>query len=371
MPRIIVIGDIHGCFDELQELLRQIDLQINDRIIALGDIIDKGNKSKEVYGFLRNRPNTQVIIGNHERKHINQFFSYSQEIVKVQFGEEYPAFLAWLQTLDYYVELPQAYIIHAGMTHDTPINDQKDEVLCGSTAGERFLEKKYGEGTYWTDYYTNEKPAIYGHHVVGENPHIKNNTIGIDTGACHGDYLTAIVFDEQVENLTIRAIPENIFEGFSDEVFSKKSSKKPFKKFPFFEIFKVKSKMDYWKDEQKKWQIPVLKAKDWGNMEFVNIDQMLQKLDYIQEIDIRQYIQELMNWKNNIFNLLPNIKENIENICKKLKEELQDNFTKEIQHHPLKVYLFKALNQNLKLEDLVKTLNTPNKILNLTEILKI
>lgn len=48
MARTIVIGDIHGCFDELTDLLRVIDLQADDRVIAVGDLITKGPKNKEV-----------------------------------------------------------------------------------------------------------------------------------------------------------------------------------------------------------------------------------------------------------------------------------------------------------------------------------
>lgn len=41
MGRTIVIGDIHGCFDELQDLLRVVELRTDDRVIAVGDLIVK------------------------------------------------------------------------------------------------------------------------------------------------------------------------------------------------------------------------------------------------------------------------------------------------------------------------------------------
>ena len=61
-----------------------------------------------------------------------------------------------------------------------------------------------------------EKPIIYGHRVVGEKPLIYRNTYGIDTGACHGDMLTAI-------------------------------------ELPGFIVHQIKAKKDYWKEAQKKW----------------------------------------------------------------------------------------------------------------------
>lgn len=236
-----IIGDIHGCFDELIDLIAQAGITEQDRIIALGDIVDRGNKSKEVYEYLKNRPNTLVLMGNHERKHQNKILSYAQEIVKVQFGADYDPFLNWIDTLDYFYETEAAIIIHAFFEHDVALEQQKKEVLCGSTSGDRYLGKKYPEGKYWTDFYTGEKPVIYGHHVVGDLPKIYNNTYGIDTGACHGGYLTAI-------------------------------------ELPGFITHQVKAKKDYWKAAQKEWQIPVLKAKNWPGMTFEEIGKQLDKL---------------------------------------------------------------------------------------------
>jgi len=49
MKRLFAIGDIHGCFDSLQELVEnKIQLDKDDKLVLLGDYIDRGNKSKEV-----------------------------------------------------------------------------------------------------------------------------------------------------------------------------------------------------------------------------------------------------------------------------------------------------------------------------------
>lgn len=51
--RLFAIGDIHGCFDSLKELVEhKIQLKKNDKLILLGDYIDRGNKSKEVVDFI-------------------------------------------------------------------------------------------------------------------------------------------------------------------------------------------------------------------------------------------------------------------------------------------------------------------------------
>jgi serine/threonine protein phosphatase 1 len=332
--RTFIIGDIHGCFDEPIELTEKIGLSDNDMLISVGDIVDRGNKSKEVYEYFLNRPNSKVLVGNHERKHQNKILSYAQEIVRVQFGADYENFLKWINTLDYYYETENAIIIHAFFEHDKDLKEQKQEVLCGSTSGDRYLEKKYAPETFWSEYYKGTKPIIYGHHVVGDNPKILNNTFGIDTGCCHGNYLTAI-------------------------------------ELPSFNVIQVKAKKDYWKEQQKLWQIPVLKAKNWSDMQFSDINKQLAKLAYIEEPEIVKYLSEIRIWKEELLNSYSAIKLNIDNLCKDLLEKYQDNFSIEANKFLFKTYLFKSKSNNLTIEDLKKGLSTPSKLIELEKQLKI
>jgi len=334
MSRTIVVGDIHGCYDELMELIDKVSLKDDDLLIALGDIVDRGNKSKEVYTYLKNRPNTIVLMGNHERKHKNGVLSYAQDIVKVQFGKDYDDLLRWLDTLGYYYETDEAIIIHAFFEHDKALNDQKEEVLCGSTSGDRYLESKYPPNTHWTDFYNGSKPVIYGHHVVGHTPKVANNTYGIDTGCCHGDYSTAI-------------------------------------ELPAFTIHQVKAKKDYWKEEQRTWQIPVLKAKAWSEMQFIEIDKQLAKLEYIDEPETRKYLDEIRRWKDGLLNSLDTVKEEMDRFADNLVRTHGDEFAKEANKYRFKTCLFKSRAGNLTKEDLIRSMNTPQKLMELRESLNI
>jgi predicted MPP superfamily phosphohydrolase len=69
--RLFTIGDIHGCFDSLKELVQnKILLQKSDKLILLGDYIDRGDKSKEVIDYiieLREKEFDIIpLMGNHE-----------------------------------------------------------------------------------------------------------------------------------------------------------------------------------------------------------------------------------------------------------------------------------------------------------------
>ena len=137
--KTFVIGDIHGCYDELLALIQKAGIQEEDFILSLGDTIDRGAMSKEVYHFFKNRPNSKVLMGNHERKHINGILSYAQEIVKVQLVEEYNEFVEWLKGLDYYHETEEAIIVHAVFEHDKKLYEQREDVLCGTTLAAQSL----------------------------------------------------------------------------------------------------------------------------------------------------------------------------------------------------------------------------------------
>jgi 3',5'-cyclic AMP phosphodiesterase CpdA len=60
----------------------------DDVLVAAGDVVDRGPSPGEVIDFLRSRPHTIVIMGNHERKHVRGIFSYAQEITRRQLGDQ-------------------------------------------------------------------------------------------------------------------------------------------------------------------------------------------------------------------------------------------------------------------------------------------
>ncbi|WP_420571725.1 metallophosphoesterase [Kordia sp.] len=334
MSKTYIIGDIHGCYDEFIELLEQIGVSDDDLVVSLGDIVDRGNKSLELYHYFKNRENAVVLMGNHERKHLNGVLSYSQEIVKVQFGDEYEDFRTWLQTLPYYYETPEAMIVHAFFEHDKTLYEQKEEVLAGTTSGSRFLENKYEEGTYWSDYYKGEKPIIYGHHVVGETPKIKNNTYGIDTGGCHAGMLTAV-------------------------------------ELPSFRIHQVKVKTDHWAAQQSDWQIPVLKAKDWEHMKIDQVYRLLDKLSYKNEPEIQEFLTKQRLWIQQLEDVRMTIQSKIEALTKELIEKYTENFNQEVAKLSYRSFVFKAKAGTLSLTDLEKTVYTPQKIIDLAKELDI
>ena len=64
--RTIVIGDIHGCFDELEDMLAQVQFGPDDRLISVGDLITKGPKNREVLERFMSDARFSAVMGNHD-----------------------------------------------------------------------------------------------------------------------------------------------------------------------------------------------------------------------------------------------------------------------------------------------------------------
>jgi serine/threonine protein phosphatase 1 len=144
----LVIGDIHGCFDELQSLLDKVGLTEDDSIVSVGDCVDRGPDTPAVLRFFQENPKALLIMGNHERKHVRANrhevkLARSQKISKIQFGETYPDALAFMSELPLYLDLPDAWIVHGYFEPGRPLWQQRATVLCGTMGGDNYLRAQY------------------------------------------------------------------------------------------------------------------------------------------------------------------------------------------------------------------------------------
>ena len=134
-------------------------------------------------------------------------------------------------------------------------------------------------------------------------------------------------------------------------------------------MHQVQASKDHWKETQRAWQIPVLQAKNWQAMTWADMDKQFAKLAFV-EGEAKTYLQRIQAWKMELLNLLPVLKEGIDQLAAQLQQSGKA-FAELANVYPFKSYLFKSKTGNLREDDLLKGLQTPEKIMHLALLLGI
>jgi bis(5'-nucleosyl)-tetraphosphatase (symmetrical) len=243
--RIIIVGDVHGCLEETKRLLDVLkyDTQV-DRLIFLGDLVDRGPESAACIQYVRYL-GAECVMGNHDQKltryHKHELkrlndpkyrnpINYSKQQIE-QYKLMSTEDMNWLKSIPNYILIEESNIVlmHAGvMGHHHPLQQPKDAyVYC------RYVDKGTGRmvnlgrnhqrpdnSLFWTDLYEYPLDVVYGHQVVSlDKPRIVANdndgtTYGIDTGACYGGRLTALVLETDGQKNIVQVESDYKFKDF-------------------------------------------------------------------------------------------------------------------------------------------------------------
>ncbi|MDZ4670889.1 MAG: metallophosphoesterase [Phototrophicales bacterium] len=200
MSKTFVIGDIHGCYTELQDLLDKAGVGSDDHIISIGDMVNRGPDSRRVLDFFWHNisPHVTSIMGNHEFKHIR---AYKGELLpplsmlhtRWQLDELYHGAIKYMSGLPRHILLDEALLIHAYFEPNVTLENQQGRVLIGTMGAASYIQKTYEQ--LWYTYYTGDKPIIVGHKdlsAIQEPFNYQNRIFGIDTGCVSGGKLTGI-----------------------------------------------------------------------------------------------------------------------------------------------------------------------------------
>ena len=119
--RTIVVGDIHGCFDELTLLFDRVGLLPNDKVVAVGDLVTKGPKNKEVLDLFMTDSRLFSVLGNHDvallrfwRGEVSTLKSHQQQTYNELIGHD-GRYFEYLDTLPFTIDLDSHLVVHAGL----------------------------------------------------------------------------------------------------------------------------------------------------------------------------------------------------------------------------------------------------------------
>ena len=205
--RTIVVGDIHGCYDELQALLEKAALGEDDRVVSVGDLIVKGEKNREVLDLFIEDRRFSAVLGNHDRALMLYWtgegisLKESQERARAQLESNEAHYSAYLQSLPSMIDLGTHLVVHAGVRPGVALSGQTIEDLTElRTLGP---DRTNREGVPWYEKYAGEKTVLFGHWPAAE-PRRGPRAIGLDTGCVYGYDLTAYIIETQ-EFLSVKA----------------------------------------------------------------------------------------------------------------------------------------------------------------------
>ncbi|MEZ4301547.1 MAG: metallophosphoesterase [Polyangiaceae bacterium] len=213
MGRTIIVGDLHGCLDELSELLDVVRFSVSDRLVSVGDTIVRGPMPAQTVALLRSL-GARAVRGNHEDRVLRWLDSHADgegEAPEPKKGAEVPGEMtraaaralsaedrAWLRALPLWLDLAEhgVRVVHAGVLPGVAIERTAPEVLmsirCLGKNGKPVMKR---EGPVWAKSYKGPPHVVFGHNAQVE-PQVHAWATGIDTGCVYGGRLTALVLEE-------------------------------------------------------------------------------------------------------------------------------------------------------------------------------
>lgn len=192
--RLLAVGDIHGCLDQLSTLMAKVAPVSGDRVVFLGDYVDRGPASAGVIDYLiefsRTFPETVFLRGNHEQMFTEYLDGHDPTAFLMNGGlktlDSYQSCGQWpipsthrtfLETLCNYYETEDYLFVHAGLRPGIPLTEQDSSDLLWIRWD--FISSNYEWG----------KTVVYGHTPLKE-PFLSKTRLGLDTGCVYGRQLT-------------------------------------------------------------------------------------------------------------------------------------------------------------------------------------
>jgi diadenosine tetraphosphatase ApaH/serine/threonine PP2A family protein phosphatase len=200
VTRTVVVGDVHGCYDELLALVELVGLGASDRLVCVGDLVVKGEKNREVLELFMRDARFSSVLGNHDRALLEYWkgertkkeLKRSQKKCLKQLKDEGERYAAYLDSLPAYLDLGSHVVVHAGLRPGVALAAQTlDDLTELRTLGP---DRTSRVGERWYKAYDGEKIALFGHWPK-KKPRRGPRAVGLDTGCVYGRCLTAYVIE--------------------------------------------------------------------------------------------------------------------------------------------------------------------------------
>lgn len=204
--RVLFIGDVHGCFDELKELYDKCTVPDQETVLVfVGDLVFKGPKTIEVIRFAR-ETGAFAVRGNHEQsilaeilhKRMNEPVREKRKFV-LDLSQEDEDFL---ENLPYSISIPSlnVIVVHGGLLPGVPLENQDPLgiMFIRNYQPEKFKgTSKIEDGYPWASIWSGPQHVVFGHDAR-RGLQLYKFASGIDSGCVYGNHLTGILVKDGV-----------------------------------------------------------------------------------------------------------------------------------------------------------------------------
>lgn len=213
MDSTLVIGDVHGCREELEALLATAEWSPAKPLVFAGDLVAKGPDSPGVVALAREW-GARAVLGNHDAHVLRArdvragkrppgdrpLKPEHRRVLESLSPEDF----AYLDSLPLYLRLgperpgdPDTLVVHAGFVPGVPFDEQRPEDLMNlrSIRDDGTPSKKL-DGRPWASVWSGPERVIFGHDAV-RGLQLYPFATGLDTGCVYGKQLTGIILPER------------------------------------------------------------------------------------------------------------------------------------------------------------------------------
>lgn len=206
-PRVIAVGDVHGCIDELQDLLRECDYRPGDLVVFLGDLVSKGPDSISVVQMAR-EIGAIGVRGNHDFEVVRWHQAIKSGVDPPLVGSEHfhiasclsKADMKWMYSLPWYISSKDlgALFVHAGFVSGIRLSKQNPRLMMNmrSILPDGTVTSKFFNNWPWARLWDGPQTVLFGHDA-DRGLQQYENAIGLDTGCVYGGRLTACILPEK------------------------------------------------------------------------------------------------------------------------------------------------------------------------------
>ncbi len=188
----LVIGDVHGCADELEELLQRAPA---DRIVSVGDLFTKGPQPVRVWELVREH-HVEAVLGNHERKLLaasrggKPSATVRRALEALRRGA--PGWKKWVRRLPLYLHVEPWVVVHAGL----PPRGRLEKLKPTVATEVRRWPMATSKASWWYESYHGPHRVIFGHDARRGLVDLRPALLGLDSGCVYGGALTGYLVEE-------------------------------------------------------------------------------------------------------------------------------------------------------------------------------